>query len=379
MLHFSIKTHCKFSIGKLRYIWYNNIIQQTNGDEIMKKIAIGLSGGVDSAAAAHILLQKGFDVTGIILRLKPENAADGDIDDAKKIADKLGIDLRVLDLRKYFSETVISSFISEYLAGRTPNPCIECNSLIKFGAMLDYALEIGCDGIATGHYARIEKSPDRYLLKRSATAKDQSYFLYKLTQNQLSKILFPLDGLEKDVIRQTALDAGLPVAQKRDSQEICFVPDDDYIAFLSAKGITSPEGNFTDKDGNILGRHSGIINYTVGQRKGLGAFGKPMFVNSICAKNNTVIIGENGTQYCRGLVADGMNYIAFEKPDGPFRAEVKIRFRAKEQPATVTPLEDGKAEIIFDEPQRSVTPGQGAVIYDGDTVIGGGRIIEQIN
>ena len=257
----------------------------------MKRIAIGLSGGVDSAAAAHILLQKGYDVTGIILRLKPENAADGDISDAKKIADKLGIDLRVLDLRERFSETVISSFISEYLAGRTPNPCIECNSLIKFGAMLDYALEIGCDGIATGHYARIEKTADRYLLKRSATAKDQSYFLYKLTQNQLSKILFPLDGLEKDVIRQTALDAGLPVAQKRDSQEICFVPDDDYIAFLSAKGITSPEGNFTDKEGNILGRHSGIINYTVGQRKGLGAFGKPMFVNSICEEKNTVIIG----------------------------------------------------------------------------------------
>lgn len=345
----------------------------------MKKLAIGLSGGVDSAAAAHLLLQKGYEVEGIILRLKPENAADSDIADAQRIADKLGIKLHILDLRKYFSESVISHFISEYLAGRTPNPCIECNSLIKFGAMLDFALEIGCDGIATGHYAKIEENGGRFLLKRSVGAKDQSYFLYKLTQNQLSKIVFPLDGLEKDEIRQIALDAGLPVAQKRDSQEICFVPNDDYIAFLSGKGITSPEGNFTDKEGNILGRHSGIINYTVGQRKGLGAFGKPMFVNSICAENNTVIIGENGTQYCKGLIADSMNYIAFENPEKPFRAEVKIRFRAKEQPALITPLENGKAEIIFDEPQRSITPGQGAVIYDSDTVIGGGRIITQID
>lgn len=346
---------------------------------MMKNLAIGLSGGVDSAAAAHILLQKGYGVTGIILRLKPENAADSDIADAQKIADKLGIKLHILDLREYFSDTVISHFISEYLAGRTPNPCIECNNLIKFGAMLDFALEIGCDGIATGHYAKIEENGGRFLLKRSAGAKDQSYFLYKLTQNQLSKIMFPLDGLEKNEIRQIALDAGLPVAQKRDSQEICFVPNDDYIAFLSGKGISSPEGNFTDKEGNILGRHSGIINYTVGQRKGLGAFGKPMFVNSICTENNTVIIGENGTQYCKGLIADNMNYIAFDAPNKPFRAEVKIRFRAKEQPAIITPLENGKAEIIFDEPQRSITPGQGAVIYDGDTVIGGGRIIKQID
>lgn len=345
----------------------------------MKKLAIGLSGGVDSAAAAHLLLQKGYDVESIVLRLKPEDAADSDIADAQRIADKLGIKLHILDLRKYFSESVISHFISEYLAGRTPNPCIECNSLIKFGAMLDFALEIGCDGIATGHYAKIEENGGRFLLKRSVGAKDQSYFLYKLTQNQLSKITFPLDGLEKDEIRQIALDAGLPVAQKRDSQEICFVPNDDYIAFLSGKGISSPEGNFTDKEGNVIGRHSGIINYTVGQRKGLGAFGKPMFVNSICAENNTVIIGENGTQYCKGLIADSMNYIAFENPEKPFRAEVKIRFRAKEQPALITPLENGKAEIIFDEPQRSITPGQGAVIYDGDTVIGGGRIIAQID
>ena len=346
---------------------------------MMKKIAIGLSGGVDSAAAAHLLLQSGYEVTGIILRLKPDNGADEDIADAQKIADKLRIELRVLDLREYFSETVISHFISEYLAGRTPNPCIECNSLIKFGAMLDYALEIGCDGIATGHYARIEEENGRFLLKRSAGAKDQSYFLYKLTQTQLSKIIFPLDGLEKDEIRQIALDAGLPVAQKRDSQEICFVPDDDYIAFLAGKGITSPEGNFTDKLGNVLGRHSGIINYTVGQRKGLGAFGKPMFVNSICAEKNTVIIGENGTQYCSGLIADNMNYIAFDAPEKPFRAEVKIRFRAKEQPALITPLENGMAQIVFDEPQRSITPGQGAVIFSGDTVIGGGRIITQID
>ena len=345
----------------------------------MKKAAIGLSGGVDSAAAAYLLLQKGYDVTGIILRLKPDSAADADISDAQKIADKLGIELKVLDRREIFERKVISPFISEYLAGRTPNPCIECNAEIKFGVMLDYALEIGCDFIATGHYARIENDNGRYLLKRSQSSKDQSYFLFRLTQNQLSRTLLPLEGMTKDEIRETARLAELPVAEKGDSQEICFVPDDDYISFLSSRNISSPKGNFIDKNGIILGTHNGIINYTVGQRKGLGAFGKPMFVNSINAADNTVIIGENGTQYCRGLIADRLNFIPFDTLTAPIRAEVKIRFRAKEQPALITPLDGGKIEIIFDEPQRSITPGQSAVIYDGETVIGGGRIIEQID
>lgn len=343
------------------------------------KAAIGLSGGVDSAVAAYLLKQQGYEVTGVILRLKPGSAADSDIADAAAIAEKLGIELKILDRREAFEQNVIAPFISEYLNGRTPNPCIECNKEIKFGVMLDYALEIGCDCIATGHYAKTEKQGGRYLLRRSQSAKDQSYFLFRLTQEQLSKTLFPLEGLTKDEIREIALKAELPVAKKGDSQEICFVPDDDYIAYLASKNITSPKGNFIDKNGNVLGKHNGIINYTVGQRKGLGAFGKPMFVNSINAADNTVIIGENGTQYCRGLVADRLNFIAFDSLTEPLRADVKIRFRAKEQPALITPLEGDRMQIIFDEPQRSITPGQSAVIYNGDTVIGGGRIIEQID
>ncbi len=344
----------------------------------MKKIAVGLSGGVDSSAAAHILLEQGYDVLGIILRLKPENGADGDISDAQRIADRLGIELRVVDRKELFRTSVINPFISEYLAARTPNPCVECNYAIKFGTMLDYALENGCDGIATGHYAAIENTGDRFLLKRSKSQKDQSYFLYKLNQFQLKNTIFPLDGLEKEFIRKKAEEAGIHVAEKRDSQEICFVPNDDYIAYLSSLGITSPKGNFVDRDGNILGQHNGIINYTIGQRKGLGAFGKPMFVTGISAENNTVTIGENGSQYSAGLVADNVNWIAFDKPENSFRAEVKIRFRAKEQPATVTPNPDGTVTVIFDEPQRSITPGQGAVFYDGDILIGGGRIIKQL-
>lgn len=345
----------------------------------MKKIAIGLSGGVDSSTAAHLLLQQGYDVTGIILRLKPDSLADADIADARRIADALGIKLHVLDRREIFRKRVIEPFVSEYLAARTPNPCVECNAAIKFGVMLDYALEIGCDGIATGHYAKIEEKDGRFLLRRSESAKDQSYFLYRLNQFQLAHSMFPLEGMEKEKIREIAEKADLPVAKKGDSQEICFVPNDDYIAYLTAMGICSPKGNFIDKSGNILGTHNGIINYTIGQRKGLGAFGKPMFVTGINAADNTVTIGENGSQYSRGLVADRLNFIAVEELTEPMRADVKIRFRAKEQPATVTPNGDGTVTVIFDEPQRSVTPGQGAVFYDGDIIIGGGRIIKAID
>ena len=344
----------------------------------MKKIAIGLSGGVDSAAAAYLLLEKGYDVTGIIMRLKPESLADADISDAQKIADKLGIELRVLDRREFFKDNVINPFVSEYLNARTPNPCVECNSIIKFGAMLDYALEIGCDGIATGHYAKIEEKNGRYLLKKSQSPKDQSYFLFRLTQHQLSHTVFPLEGLEKPQIREIALNAGLPVAEKGDSQEICFVPNDDYISYLASLGVTSPKGDFIDKNGNVLGTHNGIINYTIGQRKGLGAFGKPMFVTGISAENNTVTIGENGSQYSIGLVADRLNFIPFDTLSEPIKADVKIRYKAKPEPATVTPNGDGTVSVIFDEPQRSITPGQSAVFYDGDTVIGGGRIISAL-
>lgn len=346
-----------------------------NGGLEMKKIAVGLSGGVDSGTAALLLLEQGYDVTGIILRLKPENDADFDIADARKIANHLGIRLEVLDRRDFFKKNVIDVFTAEYLAARTPNPCVECNAAVKFGTMLDYAIEIGCDGIATGHYAKTEEKDGRFLLKRSESTKDQSYFLYRLSQYQLSKTVFPLESMSKDEIRLKAEKAGLPVAQKKDSQEICFVPNDDYISYLSSLGITSPKGSFVDKFGNILGEHNGIINYTVGQRKGLGAFGKPMFVTAMNAEDNTITIGENGEQYSKGFIADRLNFISVENPVSPIRANVKIRFKAKEQPALIIPNGNGTVTVEFDEPQRSVTPGQSAVFYDGDIVIGGGRII----
>ncbi len=345
----------------------------------MEKIAVGMSGGVDSSVTAAMLLSQGYDVEGIILRLKPGAAADNDIEDARRVSDFLGIKLHVLDCREQFEKSVISPFINEYQCARTPNPCVECNSAIKFGVMLDYALnELDCDKIATGHYAQIERIYGHYALKCSMTDKDQSYFLYRLNQHQLAHAMFPLDGFKKEAIRNYAENLGIPVASKRDSQEICFVPDDDYVAFLSSRGITSPEGNFIDPDGNILGRHSGIINYTVGQRKGLGAFGKPMFVNSLNAETNTVTIGENGTQYSIGLVADRLNVIDEMNFPDKFPAHVKIRFRAKPEPATVIRTGEDTFTVIFEHPQRSVTPGQSAVIYMGDFVLGGGRIISQI-
>lgn len=343
----------------------------------MKKIAVGLSGGVDSAAAAYLLKNQGYDVLGITLRLKPKSFADKDIADAETVAEAIGIPLEVLDLRDYFREKIIGPFGSEYLAGRTPNPCIECNKLIKFGAMLDFAREIGCEKIATGHYASIEYKSDKYFLKKTGSSKDQTYFLFRLNQEQLSGIMFPLAGMEKSKIRNLAENAGISVAEKKDSQEICFVPNDDYISFLASEGIASPCGNIIDKEGNILGKHSGIINYTVGQRKGLGAFGRPMFVTSLNAESNTVTIGENGAQYSRGLIADRINWIA-DIPCEPFEADIKIRFRAKETPALIIPQRD-TFSVEFKEPQRSVTPGQSAVIYKDDYVIGGGRITSQID
>ena len=243
--------------------------------------------------------------------------------------------------------------------------------------MLDYAVSKGCDALATGHYAKIEQSGGRFLLKKADSVKDQSYFLYRLTQAQLSRAVFPLAGMDKTRIRAIAESAGLPVAKKHDSQEICFVPNDDYSAYLASLGVTSPPGDIVDGRGNVLGTHNGIINYTVGQRKGLGAYGKPMFVTGLDPERNAVVIGENGAQYGIGLVADRLNLIDRDAVTEPFRACVRIRFRAKEQPALIIPEGDG-FRAIFDEPQRSITPGQSAVIYDGDTVVGGGRIISQI-
>lgn len=346
----------------------------------MQKIMVGMSGGVDSSAAALLLCEKGYSVCGLTLRLKDDGATEKDVADAAKVAAVLGIEHRTLDLREFFSQTVIGDFAAEYRAGRTPNPCIICNNTVKFGKMLDYALAEGFDGIATGHYAAIGRGEDgRALLIKSDSPKDQSYFLYGLTPFQLGHSLFPLAECEsKEQIRAMCEKANLPTAHRGDSQEICFVPNDDYVAFLEGMGVTAAPGDFVNTQGEIIGRHQGLIRYTVGQRKGLGAFGKPMFVTALQPQTNRVVLGEEGSQYCRGLIADMLNLIASDALPSELTAEVKIRYRAKPAPARIVPLADGRFQVMFFEPQRSVTPGQGAVIYDGKTVIGGGRIVEQI-
>ena len=338
-----------------------------------EKVAVGMSGGVDSSVAAMLLRDAGYDVVGITLSLTP-HSTENDAADAKRVADMLGIEHHTVDLRDVFRETIIEPFCSCYLRGQTPNPCVLCNRTIKFGAMLQFAQSLGAQKIATGHYAQTKREGGRTLLLRAQSRKDQSYFLCMLTQAQLAAAVFPVSGYEKDDLRLLAEKAGLPVARKKDSQDVCFIPDNDYAAFLMHTCKTQPQpGDFVDTDGNVIGRHQGILHYTVGQRKGLGAFGKPMFVTHIDPLRNRVVLGEEGKQYAGGLVADSLNWIAFEKPGETFRCEVRIRFRASPAPATVT-VRNETACVVFDEPQRSVTPGQTVAFYDGDVVLGGGTI-----
>ncbi len=349
-----------------------------------EKVLIGMSGGVDSSVAALLLLRQGYDVMGVTMDLRPElpgqsgcgSAADAA--DAKRVAGKLGIEHRVLDLKERFRQDVIDYFAGEYAAGRTPNPCIACNRSLKFGAMLEAAKELGCQYIATGHYAHVAKEGGRWLLYRAPGGKDQSYVLYTLTQEQLSSTLFPLCGYTKPQIREMAAQAELPVANKPDSQEICFIPDKDYGAFLRKyTGKTPQPGEFVDSEGNVLGKHRGIPYYTIGQRKGLGvSFGKPMYVTKIEPAGNRVWLGPEGSQYRDSLLAGALNWIAFENPEQPFSAQAKIRYQAEPADAEVIPQQDGNARVVFREPQRSVTPGQAVVFYRGDLVLGGGVIME---
>lgn len=338
-----------------------------------EKIVVGMSGGVDSSVAAMLLRDKGYEVIGVTLLLTPDGNLSG-VEDAARVAEHLGIEHRTLDLRPIFREKVIDYFTEEYLQGATPNPCIRCNREIKFGKMLDFARSLGAEKVATGHYASIERNSERYLLKRTNSAKDQSYFLCMLRQDQLSAAMFPIFGMDKTDLRRLALERGLPVAQKKDSQDVCFIPDNDYVSYIChEKNISPTLGDFVDTEGNVIGKHNGILRYTVGQRKGLGAFGKPMFVTAIDAVNGRVILGENGQQYATGLTASALNWIAFDVPPAEFTCTVKIRFRA--EPCTAFVRVDGdKAEVRFDTAQRSVTPGQTIAFYNGDTVLGGGRI-----
>ena len=349
---------------------------------------VGMSGGVDSSVTALLLKQNGFDVTGVTLRLKPEkylnlgaqgeNNPNKDIDDAKIVADKIGINHMVADFTDLFEKKVIENFVNEYCNGRTPNPCVVCNKFLKFGAMFDYAMEHGFDYIATGHYAVVEfdTSKGRWLLKRANSSKDQSYVLYNLTQKHLAHTLFPLGNLEKTQTRKIAQDFGLPVAQKPDSQEICFIKNENYVEFIKNHfNFIGQKGNFVDKSGNILGQHDGILNYTIGQRKGLGVtFGKPMYVIGINAADNTVILGEEGEQYSEELIATNVNFIPFDGISGEVEVTAKIRYQAKPEKAKLIQLSPNKVKVIFENKQRSVTPGQSVVFYDVDIVLGGGFI-----
>ena len=347
------------------------------------KALIGMSGGVDSSVAAYLMMEAGYTCVGATMRLytgQDLGCCDtSNVDDAKAVADRLGISFHVLDFSEDFRTQVMDHFSRSYESGLTPNPCVECNRHLKFDKFLQSALDLGCDCIVTGHYARIEEAGGRYLLRKAVDeAKDQSYFLYALTQRQLQHTRFPLGELIKAQARAIAEQQGFLNAKKRDSQDICFIPDGDYLAFLQRyTGKTYPGGNYLDQRGNIVGTHKGAVAYTLGQRKGLNlAMGAPVYVCAKDMEKNTVTIGPNEALYRQELLANDWNWIAIDGLTKPIPVYAKARSRMTEQPATVYPEKDGFARVVFDEPQRALTPGQAVVLYSGDTVIGGGTITQ---
>jgi tRNA-specific 2-thiouridylase len=359
------------------------------------RVVVAMSGGVDSSTAAAILKAEGYEVIGLTMHLW-DQTQDGkgnfgrccspeDISDARRVADQLGIPHYVINLRKAFESEVVDYFVDEYVRGRTPNPCVLCNERIKFGLLLRKTEELGAKALATGHYARIDlgssgkkNEPRRYLLRRGRDrSKDQSYFLFSMTQEQLSKVLFPLGEKSKAEVRQQALGLGLRVAQKSESQEVCFIPDDDYRRFVEKrKGREiSKRGEIVNRQGKVLGLHRGLHSYTIGQRRGLGiAAPHPHYVLALDIEENRVVAGTKEELMASGLVAGNVNWISFPKLERKVEALVQIRYRHPAAPAVVSPLEEGRVRVGFEIPQRSVTPGQAVVFYQADEVLGGGWI-----
>ena len=361
---------------------------------VEKKAIIAMSGGVDSSVAALLCQQQGFDCVGVTLALTdnsdrglPEEAFPGertccsvdDVADARSVAFRLGMPFYVFNFKEAFRREVMDRFAAAYQRGETPNPCIDCNRYIKFAKLMHRGEEIGFPYVATGHYARVEqdRATGRWLLKKGLDEnKDQSYMLYSLTQWELSRLLLPLGGLTKEETRRLAEEHGFVNARKRDSQDICFVPDGDYAAFIRRwTGRDFPPGDFVGTGGEVYGQHKGIIHYTVGQRKGLGlSFPQPMFVKELDVENNQVVLSKAEELFSQTVTARDVNLISVESIPEPLRVKARVRYRQKEQPATVVQTGPDELRVVFDQPQRAITPGQSVVFYDGDLVVGGAVI-----